>query len=192
MEHFDEFYVELWRQWNWNERKRNRFRSSCNSFRTRLFNELSSHFSENHPTMKYFKSARWFNIDTSDQFPALASEALENIPWAWKYYESDPAMQRQLQREWTSYINDVFPAQPDDFDLRNNGERCIDYFISKRPTWPLLYKIANRSLNVVVSTADVERIFSKFTYYFSRLEAINLGPQHKRARAFIIQNRDFL
>ena len=117
---------------------------------------------------------------------------MSNIPWTWNYYESDPAQQRQLQREWAAYINDDFPAIPDDFNPRDNGERCLNYFKSKRAAWPSLHKIARRSLNVVASTADVERIFSKFTYYFSRLDAVSLGPDHKRARAFIIQNENYV
>ena len=192
MEYFDEFYATLWGEWNWSQAKKNRFRSSCNSFRTRLYNELNVHFDDDHPTMKHFSSARWFNIDTAADFPESARNALTNVPWAWNYYESDPAKQRQLQREWVAHITDEFPAVPDDFNPRDNGERCLDYFNSKREAWPLLYKIARRSLNVVVSTADVERIFSKFTYYFSRLDAVSLGPDHKRARAFIIQNKDYV
>ena len=82
-------------------------------------------------------------------------------------------------------------AQPNEFDARNS-ERCLNHWLSKRSVRQLLYKIAKRSLEVVISTADVERIFSKFTYYFSRLDAVNLGPQHKRARAYVIQNKDFL
>ena len=46
--------------------------------------------------MKFFKSARWFNIDEESQFPPTAQEALIGIPWAWLYYESDPARQRAL------------------------------------------------------------------------------------------------
>ena len=68
----------------------------------------------------------------------------------------------------------------------------MQYWVSKKERWPLLCKIAIRTLKVVISTADVERIFSKFNYYFSRLDAASMGPNHKRARAFLIQNSEFL
>ena len=80
MEYFDEFYATLWGEWNWSQAKKNRFRSSCNSFRTRLYNELNVHFDDDHPTMKHFSGARWFNIDTAADFPESARNALTNVP----------------------------------------------------------------------------------------------------------------
>ncbi len=49
--------------------------------------------------------------------------------------------------------------------------------------------VAIRTLKVVISTADVERIFSVYNYYLGALDAVNLGPDHKKAKAFLLQNK---
>eukprot|EP01084_Bolivina_argentea_P280984 480655_1 len=123
---------------------------------------------------------------------------MEHIPWAWKYYEGDDDMQDQLQREWTEYATEFLQIQKQAIDINkiniygNNGIRCIEYFRSKSDTWEILSSIAIRTLFCVISTADVERIFSVYNYYLSQLDAVNLNSTHKRAKAFILQNKKHL
>ena len=117
---------------------------------------------------------------------------MKNIPQDLGYYVSDERKQRQLQWEWNEYVNDIVPERPEQFDAMKDGDGCMDYFGTKREAWPLLCMMAQRTLNFVTSTADVERVFSKWNYYFSRLDAISEGPRHKKARAYLIQNKQHL
>ena len=68
----------------------------------------------------------------------------------------------------------------------NNGERVLSYWEDNMQRWPLLAMIAVRAVKVVVSTADVERVFSKWNHYMSRYDATSLSPETKIAKAYLI------
>ncbi len=140
-------------------------------------------------------SARWFNIDAIADLPQYYEDALEHLPWVIKYYDGDEDMQDQLQNEWSEYVT-AFPLiekKAINIELINiygdNGGRCIEYFRSKAEQWELLAPIAIRTLKCCISTADVERIFSIYNYYLGQLDAVNLGIKHKKAKAFVLQNK---
>ena len=69
-------------------------------------------------------------------------------------------------------MNDRVPKRPEQFDAIKNGDRCMNYFGTKREAWSLLCMIAQQTFNIVISPADVEKAFSKWNYYFSRLDAV--------------------
>eukprot|EP01084_Bolivina_argentea_P025933 48218_1 len=140
-------------------------------------------------------SARWFNIDTIAELPEYSEDAMQHLPWGYNYYEGDDEMQDQLENEWSEYRTDfpLIEKQPINIELINmygdNGARCIEYFESKAQQWELLSPIAIRTIKCVISTADVERIFSIYNYYLGQLDAVNLGIKHKKAKAFVLQNK---
>ena len=52
----------------WSNAKKDRFRRSRNGFKTRIYNDFTEQFPEDHPTVKFLKSLRWFNINSESQF----------------------------------------------------------------------------------------------------------------------------
>eukprot|EP01084_Bolivina_argentea_P080306 145498_1 len=182
-------------EFEFSQNRKNRFRINCNKFRKTLYDYYKSNMKDTHPTVKFFKSARWFNIDSIVSPPDSCKDAHVGIPWGWGFLSSNRRLQVQLENEWGQYIIDLGVIQKKPIDLiklciyGDNGDRCLNYFQSKLETWRLLAPVAIRTLKVVVGTADVERIFSVYNYYLGALDAVNLGIDHKQAKAFLLQNK---
>ena len=190
--------IELFREWQFSQNKKQQFVRSCNRHRKRLSDYLNSHFHDTHMTMQFFKSASYFDIDSTRNKPEQVREAQAGIPWGYRHSAGDGQRQRQLQQQWTEYRNrEIIQGEEkqdgDDVELDafNNGERVLNYWEDNLQRWPLLALIAIRTVKVVISTADVERVFSKWNHYMSRYDATSLSPDTKIAKAHLIQNKEY-
>ena len=172
----------------------------CNKFRRKVGGYLERVFADDDQTVRVFKACRHFNIDIvarlieeDPDLPTAAGmhDALDSLPFAWRYYEGQEEKLRQLEAEWGEYHADPFVLNID-FDAADkstNGERCLAYWRSKESVWPLLAKIAIACLMLVIASSDVERMFSIWTLFMGRLDAINLSVDNNQARAFMLSNR---
>ena len=96
----------------------------------------------------------------------------------------------QLQREWESHLEDLNRLEhPAMNDHPGNGQLVMDYWVSRRHGWPLLVQIAIEALKAVISSAEVERYFSVWSYHMGKLDAFCLSVENQVARGFVTQNR---
>ena len=201
LDNLDVAIVELFGSWQFSQNKRLQFVRSCNRHRKRLSDYLNSHFHDSQITMSFYKSASYFNIDSTRHKPDEVRQAQAGIPWGYRYYAGDAQKQRQLDTEWQQYRDAEIPPISEEKDdelndvqdgVNDNGVRVLNYWEQKLPTWPLLSSIALRTIKVVIGTADVERVFSKWNHYMSRYDATSLSPESKIAKAYLIQNKEYL
>ena len=182
--------------WRWSRTRKDNFIRSCNKFRKEILDYLSLRMNENHShygiTYKFYKSAQYANIDSTADKPQEVEQALAGVPWGYRKYDGDTQSQAALQQEWEEYIQDDIQAMDDEDTEFKNGKRCLDYWSNQNESWPLLSTIMKRILMCTVSTAAVERSFSRYNYYFSRLDAASLSALHKKNKAWLLANRSFL
>eukprot|EP01084_Bolivina_argentea_P080307 145499_1 len=72
-------------EFEFSQNRKNRFRINCNKFRKTLYDYYKSNMKDTHPTVKFFKSARWFNIDSIVSPPDSCKDAHVGIPWGWGF-----------------------------------------------------------------------------------------------------------